>query len=138
MIFEIISGLWIGDYNSLFDNNFLNDNNINIVINCTKNVFCNRDFFKKIRIPLENTQLLDKNIKIIKEIQNNFCKLIKENLDNYNIFICCYNGLNFSPLLISLYLIKEGNINYKKINEIINQKNEKINIDINILELILS
>ena len=53
---EILSGLWIGSLNDVYNSEFYNDNNINIAINCTCDQgFLNRDDIKKIRIPLSNT-----------------------------------------------------------------------------------
>ena len=33
---ELLSGLWIGDVNDIYNREFYIDNNINIVINCTR------------------------------------------------------------------------------------------------------
>jgi hypothetical protein len=35
---EIVPGLWIGDYHSAHDFNFLKDNNIKVIVNCTADI----------------------------------------------------------------------------------------------------
>ena len=53
MLTELLSGIWISDINSAYDEDFYKDNLINIVINCTKNqAFLDLPKLKKIRIPL--------------------------------------------------------------------------------------
>ena len=48
---EILSGLWIGNVNDIYNKEFYLDNNINIVINCTKDqAFLDLEGLKKIRI----------------------------------------------------------------------------------------
>ena len=96
---EILSGLWIGSLNDVFNSEFYNDNNINIAINCTCDQgFLNKDNIHKIRIPLSNTnnsiyELTGK----IDEILN----FIHKSLEEKNIFIYCYNGITVSPLILN-------------------------------------
>tara|TARA_Y100000389_G_scaffold22767_1_gene19476 strand:+ start:11361 stop:11762 length:402 start_codon:yes stop_codon:yes gene_type:complete len=124
---EILSGLWIGSLNDVYNSEFYNDNNINIAINCTCDQgFLNKDNINKIRIPLSNTnnsiyELTGKIDKIL-----NF---IHKSLEEKNIFIYCYNGITVSPLIVGLYMIKYGNISKDIIREILRSKNPNICLD---------
>ena len=51
---EIISGLWIGDIDDAFNNTFLKDNNITILINCTLNYTFPNIKINKLRIPISS------------------------------------------------------------------------------------
>ena len=50
---EIISGLWISNIDMIYNKQFLKDNDITIIINCTVNYkFNNESTIKNVRIPL--------------------------------------------------------------------------------------
>ena len=57
--------------------------------------------------------------------------LIHNNLKDglNNIFIYCYNGLIFSPLIIGVYMIKYGSITKYDVPVILKSKNNYLNID---------
>ena len=56
---EIISGIWIGNVDCSFDNNFLKDNNISILINCTINYGFPDINVKKLNFKLVGLPLVD-------------------------------------------------------------------------------
>ena len=109
MVTEIISGLWIGNLNDAFNEEFYNDNLITTVINCTiDQSFLDLPNLKKVRIPV--TDRLDPN-RDITLLRNNIDKVINfihEKIEEENIFIYCYNGLTVSALLCALYMIKKA------------------------------
>ena len=80
MIIQILNNIYISDINYTYENYIYNKYNINIVINCTKDMkFINNDKIKKIRIPLsyemnsKDINLLNKNLdKILSYIKNVF------------------------------------------------------------------
>ena len=103
---EIISGLWIGDVNIMYNKQFLTDNNITTIINCTID-YKFPDVLNKIRISLpENYQ---RSIDIINSSKDKIIDLIYNNIDNHNILISCYDGNNISPYIVSMFLIKFQN-----------------------------
>ena len=52
MLTELLSGIWVSDINSAYDDSFYKDNLINIVINCTiDQAFLDLPKIKKLRIP---------------------------------------------------------------------------------------
>ena len=122
---EIISGLWIGDVNDIYNREFYIDNNIKIVINCTKDqAFLDLEGLKKIRIPFSNDIQNDMHLLSIKK--DDIVDFVHKSLEEKNIFIYCHNGLTNSALIVALYMIKYGNISKDNIRSILRSKNNNI------------
>jgi len=133
MLTELLSGIWISDINSAYDEDFYKDNLINIVINCTKNqAFLDLPKLKKIRIPLSPELYPDNDLILLKNNIDKIIKYIHENKDTNNILIFCYNGLTISPLLVAIYMIRYGNISKDNIRDILRSKNKDISLDIDL------
>jgi hypothetical protein len=127
---EIISGLWIGDVNDIYNREFYIDNNIKIVINCTKDqAFLDLSNIKKIRIPLSNNLDITSDINLLSLKKNEILGFINKSLEENNIFIYCYNGITISPLIVALYIIEYGNISKDIIRDILRSKNKHICLD---------
>ena len=122
---EILSGLWIGNVNDIYNKEFYLDNNINIVINCTKDqAFLDLEGLKKIRIPFSNDIQNDMHLLSIKK--DDIVDFVHKSLEEKNIFIYCHNGLTVSALIVALYMIKYGNISKDNIRAILRSKNNNI------------
>ena len=122
---EILSGLWIGNVNDIYNKEFYLDNNINIVINCTKDqAFLDLEGLKKIRIPFSNDIQNDMHLLSMKK--DDIVDFIHKSLEEKNIFIYCHNGLTNSALIVALYMIKYGNISKDNIRAILRSKNNNI------------
>lgn len=131
---EIISGLWISDINGSFDNNFLKDNDISILINCTLNYGFPDLNLKKLRIPLSSNLTPSKDLLLLKKYKDKITDYIYENIDFSNILIYCYDGLLISPLIVSLFLIVKGEISKDNIRSILKSKNNNIVLDVDLSE----
>ena len=124
---EILSGLWIGDINDIYDEEFYKDNLINIVINCTIDQgFLDLPNLKKIRISLSPEMDPNRDIYLLRSNKDKILSFIHKNIEEENIFVCCYNGLTISPLIVALYMIEYGGVSKDNIREILRSKNEKI------------
>ena len=133
MITEIISGLWIGDHEDTYNEDFINDNLITITINCTIDKgFLNRDNISKIRIPLSPQLNPLTDIEMLKKNIDNILKYIHENIEENNILVYCYNGKTISPLIVGLYILKYGNVSKDLIRDILRSKNENICLDVDL------
>lgn len=131
---EILSGLWISDVNGPFDINFLKDNNISILINCTVNYnFPDLDL-KKIRIPISENLTPSRDILLLKKYKEKIIDYIYENIELSNILIYCYDGLLISPLIVAIFLINKGDISKDNVRSIIKSKNDKVTIDVDLSE----
>ena len=127
---EILSGLWIGDINDIYNEEFYKDNLINIVINCTIDQgFLDLPNLKKIRISLSLEMDPNRDIYLLRSNKDKILSFIHKNIEEENIFVCCYNGLTISPLIVALYMIEYGGISKDNIREILRSKNEKICLD---------
>ncbi len=127
---EILSGLWIGSVNDVYNSEFYSDNNINIAINCTTDVgFLNVDTLNKVRIPLSNNSNNQSDIYALSQKIDSILEFIHKSLEEKNIFIYCYNGISISPLIVGLYMVKYGNISKDIIREVLRSKNPNICIE---------
>ena len=127
---EILSGLWVGNINDIYDEEFYKNNLINIVINCTIDQgFLDLPNLKKIRISLSPEMDPNRDIYLLRSNKDKILSFIHKNIEEENIFVCCYNGLTISPLIVALYMIEYGGISKDNIREILRSKNEKICLD---------
>jgi predicted protein tyrosine phosphatase len=129
MLTEILSGLWIGNINDSYNEDFYRDNQIDVAINCTYNQgFLDLPNLKKIRISLSD-RLDPRDIQLLKENIQQIINFIDDKIEENNILIYCYNGLTVSPLIVALYMIKKGNIELSQILDILHSKNKSICLD---------
>ena len=129
---EIISGIWIGSVDDSFNKEFLKDNNISILINCTLNYGFPDIEAKKLRISLTNNLTPDEDILMLKKNKDKIIDYIYDNIDTSNILIYCYDEKTISPLIISLFLIYKGGVSKDKIRSILKSKNGNISLDIDL------
>ena len=133
---EILSGLWIGDIDIMYNKKFIQDNNITVILNCTINFkFTDLPNIQNIRIPLSDN--LWNNIDTIRNHKDKILNFIDESLETNNILLCCYDGKTISPFILSLYLLKYGEITKDKLKQIILSKHKGISMDydLNLLDL---
>ena len=125
---EVLSGLWIGDIDIMYNKKFIEDNQIKLIINCTIDYkFSEHKGVQNVRIPLPNN--LYNSIDTIKQNKDKILTFIDSNLENNHILICCVEGTNISPFIVSLYLIKYGEIEKSEIKKIIQSKNQAVSMD---------
>jgi len=125
---EIISGLWIGNVDMLYNKKFLQDNQITLIINCTHNFkFSDLPNIQNVRIPLSDN--LMNNIDQLRIHKDKILTFIDSSLEQHNILLCCYDGITNSPFIVSLYLLKYGDIPKDKIKRIIQSKSTEISMD---------
>ena len=130
MVTEIISGLWIGNLNDAFNEDFYNDNLITTVINCTIDQgFLDLPNLKKVRVPVTDRLDPNRDITLLKNYIDKVINFIHERIEEENIFIYCYNGLTVSALLCALFMVKKGDISIHQVNDILQSKNKNICLD---------
>ena len=126
---ELLSGLWIGDTDILKNQKFIDDNNINIILNCTQMFdFPDNKDIRKVRLPFSPVRESNSDIFFIRENKEKIISLIKDNIDKYNILIVCYNGKSISPFLVSLYICSESNIDNSSVYDIILTKDSSLEL----------
>lgn len=133
---EVISGLWIGDIDIMYNKKFIQDNNIEVVINCTNYQFSESvENTQNIRIPL--TDDIYHSIDIVRQHKQKILQFIDSQLEEKHILICCREGTSISPFLVALYLVNYADIPKSEVRKIIQSKNEAISMDfdLNLLDL---
>lgn len=134
---EVISGLWIGDIDIMYNKKFIDDNKIQFIINCTiDQPFSNSiQNTQNIRIPLSTN--IYNSLDILRHNKHKILNFIDSKLEEGHILICCQDGTNISPFIISLYLINYGDIQKSEVRKIIQSKNESVTMefDLNLLDL---
>jgi len=125
---EVLSVLWIGDVDIMYNKKFIEDNQIKLIINCTIDYkFSEHLGVQNVRIPLPNN--LYNSIDILRQNKDKILNFIDSNLENNHILICCVDGTTISPFIASLYLVKYGEIDKSEIKKIIQSKNQAVSMD---------
>jgi len=130
---EIISGLWIGNIDMMYNTQFIQDNDITVIINCTVNFQFKDESKLNIRIPL--VEDLHANLDTIRTHKDKILSYINTQLEEHTILLCCYDGQTLSPFLIALYLMKYGEITKEHVKQVIRSKNTGLALDFDLLSL---
>jgi len=126
---ELISGLWIGDTDILNSKQFMKDNQINIILNCTQLFdFPDLDNIQKIRLPFSNDTNSDTDLMLLRQNKNKILSFINDNIDNKNILIVCYDGKSISPFIIFLYIAEYSKIDKRSIYNIMLTKDSNLSL----------
>lgn len=125
---EILSGLWIGDSAILNSKKFMEENNINIILNCTQ-IFDFPDLdIQKIRLPFSNDKNSDTDLMLLRENKDKILSFIDDNIIDKNILIVCYDGKSISPFLIALYIAEYSKVDKKSIYNILLTKDSSLSL----------
>ena len=119
---EIIPNLWLGNILIAKSNTFFIENNINVVINCSKNIPFYHNHTKNYRIAVDDNlkeieidKFYDYLPKIIPILHNHL-------LNNDRVLVHCYAGKQRSAAIICCYLLTYGDMDLKKCVESIKTK----------------
>lgn len=108
----IINNLYLGNINKSMDLEFLKNNNIQAIINCTENEPFSEYFDDKLklRLPINDSKEYE-NIENFKSLIPESIKFINYCLNNdKRIYIHCYWGLMRSATIVACFLIKKYNL----------------------------
>ena len=113
---ELLSGIWVGDVEILLNKKFIDDNDITILFNCTHTfAFPDLTDVQKIRLPFSSSFDSDSDIHLLKQNSRKICDFLKNNFNDHNILICCYDGKTISPLIVALFISNYTTISKKSI-----------------------
>ena len=125
---EILSGLWIGDSNILNSKKFMEENSIDIILNCTQ-LFDFPDLdIQKVRLPFSNDKNSDTDLMLLRQNKDKILSFINDNISDKNILIVCYDGKSISPFLIALYIAEYSKIDKKSIYNILLTKDSSLSL----------
>jgi len=124
---EILPGMWLGNSKSAVDQVFLNDKQIQCVINCTQNCPFTDDTIVelKYRIPVKDN-LVKSEISNLYQCLDVITHKIWDNCHKYNILVHCHQGRQRSPAVIVAYLMKYVNMDLNDATKAV--KTKKINV----------
>jgi hypothetical protein len=120
---EIIPNIYLGNHNSALNLNFLKKNDINVIINCTKDKsFITDDVDirpEMYRIPV-NDSLLECDFIIMQEQLKNIVPLLlrKYTIEKKNILVHCHMGKQRSAIVVAALLKVLLDHNYLYLDEV--------------------
>jgi len=128
---KISNYLYLGNYNAACDIDFIKNNEICLVINCSKDLkfpeFYNYLNIEYYRIPINDSNTYDDN-KILNDNIDYVINLIdKFRNEKKNVFVHCYAGIQRSAAVILSYIIYRLKIDYD--NDIDKDKFKNISYD---------
>ena len=125
---ELLSGLWIGDSAILNSKRFMEENSIDIILNCTQ-IFDFPDLnIQKVRLPFSNDKNSDTDLMLLRQNKDKILSFINDNITDKNILIVCYDGKSISPFLIALYIAEYSKIDKKSIYNILLTKDSSLSL----------
>ena len=126
---ELLSGLWIGDTDILNSKKFMEENSIDIILNCTQ-IFDFPDIkdIQKIRLPFSNDKNSETDLMLLRQNKDKILSFIDSNITEKNILIICYDGKSISPFLVALYIAEYSKIDKKSIYNILLTKDSSLSL----------
>jgi len=120
---EILPNLWLGSLDDALNINFITENNINCIINCTINKeFINMEIEYKYRIPIKDDKSLEEQYllfclldKIVEIITNHY-------INRDRILIHCFAGKQRSLTCLLAFLITHTKMPVKECLSLIQKK----------------
>ncbi len=119
---EIIPRLWLGNVRASQDDDFIKQNNIQVVFNCTKNLSFSPSIPQKYRVPLDDN-LEEEELRNMALWSNEIAfKIIAEYLEGKSILVHCMAGMQRSAAAVAMFLIAFYKIRAQSAIDFIKQK----------------
>ena len=123
----IIPNLWLGNKISSMDKNFLQKNNIGLIINCSKHLpFTDLPNISKYRLNVHDNFSNETENRIIENIEDINNLIDKFLSNNKGVLIHCHAGMQRAPTVTSCYIMHRYKNN--DINKVINFIKQKRSI----------
>lgn len=105
---RITDKIWLGNYADSSNENFIKDNNIKVIINCSKDLpfyFNNQEVAFKYRIPVDDDRQ-DNSLYIMFLYLPKIVDIMKYHINrNENIYVHCHAGMQRSACVVAAYLM---------------------------------
>ena len=117
---EILTNLWLGNIIDSRNTDFLN--NIDIVINCSKNIPFSNKKNHQIRIKVDDNLEKNEIVNMYKYLDAITEYIHKSLINSKRIFVHCYAGKQRSATVICAYIMKYLDLSYNDATELIRNK----------------
>jgi protein-tyrosine phosphatase len=107
----IIPGIWLGNRKASMNEEFLKNNNITVVFNCTKDLPFHSSIKRRYRVPIDDNLQPDEIRNLELWSYEIVYKIKKEHNKGRNILVHCYAGMQRSAASVSMYLIATNRMN---------------------------
>ena len=107
----IIPGLWLGNKKASMNEEFIKNNGITVVFNCTKDLPFHSSIKRRYRVPVDDNLQPDEIRNLELWSYEIVYKIKKEHNSGRNILVHCYAGMQRSAASIAMYLIATSSMN---------------------------
>lgn len=102
---EIVPGIWLGNRVAATDDKWLQQNNITVVFNATKDVPFSTVIKKQYRIPVDDNLKPEEIRNMTQWSQEAVYKVLEEYNKGNKILVHCAAGMQRSAAIVAMYLI---------------------------------
>ena len=121
----ILPGLWLGNRKAAADREFLQQNNITTVFNCTKNLPFDASVVRQYRVPVDDNLEPSEIANMERWAPEIIYKLVSEYKAGHKILVHCHAGVQRSAAVVAMMLIA---VFHKPVDESILYIRERRNI----------
>lgn len=108
---EIIPKLWLGNIHAATDEQFLKQNGIETVFNCTKDLPFHPSIKRRYRVPVDDNLQQEEIRNLELWSQEIVYKLFLEYKEGNPILVHCAAGMQRSPAVVAMFLMTAANMN---------------------------
>ena len=120
---EIIDNLWVGNVRSALDKEFIENNNIKLIVNLSKDIgFIDIDGITKVRVPIHDNLSRESDEGMIENFDNAYNIIDKTLGEGDGVLIHCWAGMQRSASLCALYLMKKNRKSFAEVKGQIRNK----------------
>ena len=125
---EVLSGVWVSDVQLLQNRDFMIDNQIDIILNCTQYYDFPSVDAQKIRLPFSPNVSDETNLQMLKQNKSQIIQFLKDHIQDHNILISCYDGKCISPMIVALLIQEISDVNPSSIFDILKTYNPQFQL----------
>jgi dual specificity phosphatase 12 len=115
--------LWLGDFRSSLDKNFIKRNDIKLIVNLSKNLnFVDLENVEKYRVPIHDNRSHESDVGMISHFPEVYKKIDSYLKDNKGVLVHCRAGMQRSATIVALYLMKKRNLDFENAKKFIRSK----------------
>ena len=121
----ILPGLWLGNRKAAANREFLQQNNITTVFNCTKDLPFNASIVRQYRVPVDDNLEAVEIANMERWAPEIVYKLVSEYKAGHKILVHCYAGMQRSAAVVAMMLIA---VFHKPMDEVVRYIRERRHI----------